>query len=416
MQTYQKHFNTILITAMVVGGFFGALLPESAITIAIVGELFLRLLTLLIVPVIFFSMLSGVLNLKTTTTLASVGGKTLLYYMTTTAIAVVIGLGLVNVVQPGLHNGDTSLLTSLQSEQENQSLDAPSSDGSKTHSFHDVFRNIIPKNIIQAAHDGNVLGIIFFSLFLGVALLHLPNEATKNTLRETSQGLFEAIIWMIEKTMLLAPIGFFSLIASLIGEFILSNQLSLLGESILHYTFTVVAGLLIHGCLILPFIARIFGVHPLRLFRAMTPAVLSAASTASSSATLPITLDCLERKAGVPTRIGSFVAPLGSTINMDGTAIYEAVAVVFIANMLGTELTFSHQILIFLTATLSAIGAAGIPGAGLIMMVLILNIVGLPEEGIMLVIIVDRLLDMLRTAVNVWGDSIGAAIIATTEK
>lgn len=401
---------------MILGGIFGALLPEPAIAIALVGELFLRLLTLLIVPVIFFSMLSGVLNLRNSSTLASVGGKTLLYYVTTTAIAVIIGLGLVNVVRPGVHNGDTSLLTSLQSEQENQLFDTTSSDRDKTHSFHDVFRNIIPKNIIEAAHDGNVLGIIFFSLFLGVALLHLPNEATKTILRESSQGIFEAIIWMIEKTMLLAPIGFFSLIASLIGEFILSNQLSLLGESLLEYTFTVVAGLLIHGCLILPFIARIFGVHPLRLFRAMTPAVLSAASTASSSATLPITLDCLERKAGVPTRIGSFVAPLGSTINMDGTAIYEAVAVVFIANMLGTELTFSHQILIFLTATLSAIGAAGIPGAGLIMMVLILNTVGLPEEGVMLVIIVDRLLDMLRTAVNVWGDSIGAAIIATTEK
>lgn len=400
---------------MILGGIFGALLPEPAIAIALVGELFLRLLTLLIVPVIFFSMLSGVLNLRNSSTLASVGGKTLLYYVTTTAIAVIIGLGLVNVVQPGIHNGDGSLLTSLQSEQENQLFDTISSDRSKTHSFHDVFRNIIPKNIIEAAHDGNVLGIIFFSLFLGVALLHLPNEATKTILRESSQGIFEAIIWMIEKTMLLAPLGFFSLIASLIGEFILSNQLSLLGESILHYTFTVVAGLLIHGCIILPILARIFGVHPLRLFQAVTPAILSAASTASSSATLPITLDCLERKAGIPTRIGSFVAPLGSTINMDGTAIYEAVAVVFIANMLGTELTLSHQILIFLTATLSAVGAAGIPGAGLIMMVLILNTVGLPEEGVMLVIIVDRILDMLRTAVNVWGDSIGAAIIATTE-
>jgi len=215
--------------------------------------------------------------------------------------------------------------------------------------------------------------------------------------------------------MLLAPIGFFSLIASLIGGFLLKGQLALLGESLLEYTATVVMGLLIHGCIFLPLIARFFGVRPFKLFRAMTPAVLSAASTASSSATLPITLDCLERKAGVPTRIGSFVAPLGSTINMDGTAIYEAIAVVFIANMLGTELTFSHQILIFLTATLSAVGAAGIPGAGLIMMVLILNTVGLPEEGIMLVIIVDRLLDMLRTAVNVWGDSVGAAVIASTE-
>jgi len=400
---------------MIAGGIFGGLSPQTAITISIIGELFLRLLTLLIVPVIFFSMLSGVLNLKDSRTLASVGGKTFLYYMTTTGIAVLIGLSLVNVIEPGIHGSNDSSLHSMLSEESLESSEVGSQLGNTSHSFGDVIRNIIPKNIIQAAHDGNVLGIIFFSLFLGVALLHLSHESTKLLLRDTAQGLFEAIIWMIEKTMLLAPIGFFSLIASLIGGFLLKGQLALLGESLLEYTATVVMGLLIHGCIFLPLIARFFGVRPFKLFRAMTPAVLSAASTASSSATLPITLDCLERKAGVPTRIGSFVAPLGSTINMDGTAIYEAIAVVFIANMLGTELTFSHQILIFLTATLSAVGAAGIPGAGLIMMVLILNTVGLPEEGIMLVIIVDRLLDMLRTAVNVWGDSVGAAVIASTE-
>ncbi|MCB0331548.1 MAG: dicarboxylate/amino acid:cation symporter, partial [Bdellovibrionales bacterium] len=316
---------------------------------------------------------------------------------------------LVNIVQPGIDGGGEALLQSFE-EPEHQPAQRTES------TFGDVLRNIIPKNIVAAAVQGNVLGLIFFSIFLGVALLQIPSKTDAAVLRQGSNAAFQAIIWMIEKAMLFAPLGFLSLIADLVGSFVLEGQLSTLGSSMTAYTFTVVIGLLLHGVGTLGCLAWCFGISPIALFRQMIPAITSAFSTASSSATLPITLDCLENRAGVPNKIGSFVAPLGATINMDGTAIYEAVAVVFIANMLGVDLSWTQQALIFITATVSAVGAAGIPGAGLVMMVLILNTVGLPAEGVKLVIVVDRVLDMLRTSVNVWGDSLGAAIIAKHEK
>ncbi len=407
---YKQHLQTFMFIGIIGGALFGFLLPELSVQTALIGELFLRLLSLLVVPVIVLSMLAGVFNLKGSENIARIGLKAILYYATTTALAVVVGLTLVNIIQPG--TGDSpnreKVLAEVITTDTMQEAKA-------SFRLSDVARNIVPKNIFQAATEGNVLGLIFFTIFLGVALLQIKHPGVDAVMSSTS-ALFDGVLWMIEQILLLAPLGFFSLIASLVGEFVLEESLLQLGVDIGWYTLTVVSGLLVHALIILPVLASLFRVSPLSFAQAMFPALTTAFSTASSSATLPVTLDSLEHRAGVSNKIASFVAPLGATVNMDGTAIYEAVAVVFIANMLGVDLSGTQQLMIFLTATFSAIGAAGIPGAGLIMMVLVLHSVGLPADGIKLVVVVDRVLDMLRTSINVWGDSIGAAIIARTEE
>ncbi len=395
-----------MLTAIATGVLFGLYIPEFMLSISLIGEMFLRLLTLLVVPIIVLSILSGVTNIQSSGNLARIGIKTFIYYTVTTALAVCIGLVMVNTIQPGKGQSDNKAVQEImQTDKQDSRADA---------SLTDVIKNIVPKNIFEAAAQGNVLGLIFFCFFLGVALLSIKHPAAQSA-RDLIAVLFEATIWMVEKTMLLAPLGFLSLTASVIAEYVIDNKLMTFGSAIGWYTLTVVLGLLFHGIVVLPLILRFFKVNPLRFAKVMAPALTTAFSTASSAATLPVTLDRLEKNAGVSNKISSFVVPLGATVNMDGTAIYEAVAVIFIANMLGVELTFSQQILVFLTATFSANGAAGIPGAGLIMMVLILNTVGLPPDGVKLVLLVDRLLDMMRTCLNVWGDSIGAAVVARSE-
>jgi len=399
---YIKQLNTFMLLGLIAGALLGFFFPSVGLTLGFTGELFIRLLSLFIVPVIFISILSGVLQLDSSGNLARVGIKTFLYYMTTTGLAVVLGLVLVSIVQPGKSDVPGEATVVYDQEIEVQ--------GGLT----DVIRNIIPSNIVEAASQGNVLGIIFFSFFLGVALLQIQHSAFPN-IRDSVAGVFQALIWMIERSLYLAPIGFLALMANLVATFVIEKRLEELGSALLSYTGCVVLGLLLHGLVVLPLLARIFGINPLKLFKRVTPALATAFSTASSTATLPVTIDCLTRRAGVSKATSGFVAPLGATVNMDGTAIYEAVAVVFIANMLGVDLSLTQLLIVFLTATFSAIGAAGIPGAGLIMMVLILNAVGLPPEAISLVVVVDRILDMMRTCLNVWGDSIGSAVVASSE-
>ncbi|MCB0352612.1 MAG: dicarboxylate/amino acid:cation symporter [Bdellovibrionales bacterium] len=406
---YTTYLNTFMFCGMILGAGFGILFPELSLSTGIVGELFIRLLTVLVVPVIVLSMLSGIFNLKDSSSLARLGFKAVVFYSATTALAVLTGLILVHFTQPGVTN-DPATHEAVKALTASSGESALHTQGT----LADVLRNIIPKNVVGAAADGNVLGLIFLSVFFAVGVLQFPSEKTA-PFRAGAQLLFETVIWMVEKTLLLAPIGFFSLIASLVGSFLLEGKLEALGESLVTYTGTVLFGLFFHGIVTLPLLARLFGVRPLRFAQAMLPALATAFSTASSAATLPITIDSLEHRAQISNRVASFVAPLGATVNMDGTAIYEAIAVVFIANMLGVELTFMQQVTVFLTATFSAVGAAGIPGAGLVMMVLVLHSVGLPADGVKLVVVVDRALDMVRTALNVWGDSIGAAIIDKSE-
>jgi len=394
-----------MLAGIILGVLAGYFFSDLSQVTGLIGELFLRLLTLLIVPVIVVSMLAGILNLDDSGSLGRLGIKTILYYASTTALAVLIGLFLVNYIEPG--KGETQTISLEQTNTEHTT-------SSEEYEIAEVIKNIIPPNIVKAGMEGKVLGLIFFPIFLGIALLHVK-EPGIDKIKSIISALFSAIIWMVDKAMLIAPVGVCSLVAVTTASMVAEGTLLSFGSSIGYYTLTVICGLLVHALISLPLLALIFGINPLKFALAVFPALSTAFSTASSAATLPITLKSLEIRAGISNRISSFVAPLGATVNMDGTAIYEAVAALFIANMYGIDLSFSEQLIIFLTATFSAVGAAGIPGAGLIMLVLVLNSVGLPVEGISLVVAVDRLLDMLRTCVNVWGDSLGAGIIAVSE-
>lgn len=273
----------------------------------------------------------------------------------------------------------------------------------------DVLLGVVPANLLGAFVNGDVLGIIFFGLFFGIAL-SLVGAAGKPVVAFI-EGLFQAVMKMTDVIMWTAPIGVAALLGKLAAEMGPEALVKLAW-----YMATVLIGLLVHGVVVLPLLLWLVGrTNPLTYFRRMAEPLVTAFSTASSSATLPVSIEAVEKKAGVSNRIASFVLPLGATINMDGTALYEAVAALFIAQIYGIELTMADQIVIFLTATLAAIGAAGIPSAGLVTMLLVLRAVGLPDEGIALIVGVDRLLDMVRTTVNVWGDLVGARIVAGSE-
>ena len=416
---YRKNLNAFIVASLFVGALLGYYLPNIAIDYKIIGDIFIRLLTLMIVPVIFFSMIVGILNLGASSSVGRLGLKAFVYYASTTALAVALGLVLVNIVEPGKFDNDKQL--KVVSELKGSTFEAPKIE--HENSFVRIINNIIPQNIIKAASEGNVLGLIFFSILFAVGLLNVGGRGTVNV-KNISTSAFNGLIWMIDKILLLSPIGILFLIANSVVTFTRDTPFAVsespsvftLAQGLTQYFFTVIAGLLIHAFISLPLILLFFKIHPLKFLKSMFPAITTAFSTASSAATLPVTLDCLANRAQVPNRYASFVAPLGATVNMDGTAIYEAIAVLFIANMYGVDLTFAQQLIVFITATLSAIGAAAIPGAGLIMMIMILNAVGLPVEGIGLIVGVDRVLDMFRTGVNVWGDSIGAAVIFKSEK
>jgi len=393
-KAYTSRLNSWIFIGIIAGLVFGLLAPEWALASKPLGDLFLRLLSLLVIPVVILSVLVGIINLNGAKQLGSTGLKALLYYTLTTGLAVATGLILVNLV--GVHFFEASATLSSGPEAKLEVAGG---------GLGQVLNQLIPRNIFQAANDGNILGLIFFSVFFGIALLHVPS-LNQSGLKSTLQTMLDAILWMVERVLLIAPPCLAALIASVTASLPAS-----IGSSLLAYVLIVIAGLLFHALVTLPAIGLIFKVNLFKLARAVFPAISTAFATASSSATLPLTLDRMEKHYGAKKEICGFVLPLGSTVNMDGTAIYEAIAAVFIAHVYGIELTFAQQIIIFLTATFSAVGAAGIPGAGLIMMTLVLESVGLPIEGISLIVGFDRALDMLRTSINVWGDCIGTAIL-----
>ncbi|MBN2589397.1 MAG: dicarboxylate/amino acid:cation symporter [Sedimentisphaerales bacterium] len=393
--------HTQILIAIVLGLVTGIVLGEKAGELEIVGDLFIRLLKMIIVPLILASIVTGIISLGDTKKLGRIGLKTFLYYLTTTALAVILGLVLVNIIQPGKGVKLPTETTTDFSERE-----APS--------IISILTDIIPENIFAAMAQSQVLSIIFFSILLGIAICSIGEKG------KPLVNLFEAFNDVMLKItgwiMRLAPIGIFALMAHTIGT---------LGLSVLKplaiYMITVVLGLLIHAVIVLPILLRIFGKYsPLKLIKDVFSAVTTAFSTASSAATLPITMECLQENTGVSKKITSFVLPLGATINMDGTALYEAVAAMFIAQVYGPaygiHLGFSDQIIIVLTATLASIGAAAIPSAGLITLIIVLRAVNLPIEGIGMILAVDRILDMCRTAVNVWGDTCGTVIVAKLEQ
>ena len=388
--------HTQIVIAIVLGLVVGLVLGEKAEGTKVVGDLFIQLLKMIIIPLIMASMVAGVVSLGDVRKLGRIGLRTFIYYLATTLLAVGVGLVLVNLLRPGV-----GIDLGAQAGVDLAGREAPS--------VVSIVKDIVPKNVFAAMAEDKVLSVIFFSLLLGVAISSVGQKA------RPLAALFEVFNAVMMKItdwiMRLAPFGVFALMAYTIGQMGLAVI-----KPLAVYMATVLLGLGVHAFVTLPGLLSIFGRYsPLKLIRDMFSAVATAFSTASSAATLPITMDCLEKNAGVSNKVASFVLPLGATVNMDGTALYEAVAAMFIAQAYGISLTVWQQLVIMLTATLASIGAAAIPGAGLVTMVIVLRAVNLPLEGIGMILAVDRLLDMFRTAVNVWGDSCGAAVVARLE-
>lgn len=384
-----------------------------------IGKLFIRALQMIIVPLVVSSLISGIAGLGAVKGFGKLGLKTIGLYMSTSLAAVIVGLVLVNTIQPGLTDGKANL--EIRAALEQQADGASDSEREKVAiagekkatDYADLFKKMIPTNIIGSATDnGQLLGIIFFSILFAIAMTKLPSD-NMLPLYGSIQAINDVMIRMTQWIMLFAPIGVFGLMIPTIFKSGPEIFISL-GK----YFFTVLLALSIHLVVIMPLFLRLVGkVNPWAHFRSMRMALLTAFSTASSSATLPETMHCVQKNSGVSKRVSSFTLPLGATVNMDGTALYECVAVLFVAQVMGFEMTFAAQFAVVITALLTSIGVAGIPSASLVAILLILNSSGIPnaEMAVVALLAVDRLLDMSRTAVNIFGDSCVAVCIAKLE-
>lgn len=377
------------------------------------GTIFVNLLKLLAVPLVLVSLVDGVTGLRDLRKLSSMGGRTLLIFLCTTVLAVTLGLVLVNIVRPGdyLSTERREDLKARFSTQTDQGFD--NAQAFKERGPLSPLVDMVPDNLFHAlSNNTSMLQVVFFALFMGVAIMSLPSDQTQSV-RDLFGQLNRIVLLMVDYVMAFAPIGVFALIASLIADLAGNDPakaLELLG-ALSVYALTVVLGLALMLLAVYATLVRVFGgLSPRRFFRVMSPAQLLAFSTSSSNATLPVNLECAE-KLGVREEVRTFVLPLGATVNMDGTSLYQAVATVFIAQAFGTDLTWAQQLTIVLTATLASIGSAGVPGAGMVMLVIVLQSVGLESAGIALVVAVDRILDMMRTVVNVTGDAMTAVLV-----
>ncbi|MGH7572023.1 MAG: dicarboxylate/amino acid:cation symporter [Gemmatimonadota bacterium] len=400
--------HTQILLGLVLGAVAGIVVGPAIAVIKPVGDLFIRLITMIVVPLVFASILIGVASLGDLTKLGRIGVKTIVYYLVTTAIAITIGLTLANIVQPGSRLAPDikdRLLTDFAGAAEvsiEQATAKPS--------VIDTLLDIVPTNPAASMAEANMLQVIFFALVFGIALTYLDREKSEPVLR-FMDAVNEAMIQLVHLVMKVAPYGVFALIAAIIGQY----GLGIL-KTLIVYALVVVVGLAIHMGVVYPTAVRLLaGMNPVHFFRGIAPAQLVAFSTSSSNATLPVTMECAEENLGVSEEISAFVLPLGATINMDGTALYQGAATIFIAQVYGLELTITQQLMVLLTATLASIGAAGVPGVGMITLALVLKTVGIPLEGIALILGVDRILDMCRTTVNITGDASCAVFVAATE-
>jgi len=372
------------------------------------GTLFLNALKMLIVPLIISSIITGIAGAGNSGAMGRLGGKTLLYYLVTSLIAILIGLLLVNMFTPGIVNGEPA--REIIALSEDTASVAEQVKGRGMGDVVDVFLRMVPTNVVAAAANGQMLGLIFFSLLFGYFMTRIEGALAK-TLNDFWQGVFAVMMQITEWVMKFAPVGVFALVAKVVA----STGFAAF-QPLLAFFLTAAGALTIHFLVVLPLLLLLFGrVNPLRHYRAMAPALLTAFSTASSSATLPITMECVEKRAGVSNQTTSFVLPLGATVNMDGTALYECVAAMFIAQAYGLELGFTEQFIVVVVALVTSIGVAGIPAASLVAITIILTAIGLPVEAVGLILAVDRVLDMFRTSVNVFSDSCGAVLIGHFE-
>ena len=371
-----------------------------------IGTLFLNALKMIIVPLIASSIVVGMQGIGSSGNLGAIGIRTLVFYATTTLLAILIGLALINLVSPGTFDGrPVGELLAIDDD------DGPAIGASiETKGAGDVaeiFIRMVPPNIIKAAAEGQMLGLIFFALLFGFFITKLPDNL-RDSFSRFWEATFQVMMSMTEWIMKFAPIGVFGLVAGVIAKtgFAAAKPLAI-------FSLTVFAALCVHALVILPLLLRYVGkVKPYATIKAVSPAMLTAFSTASSSATLPVTMRSLENNVGVSNSISSFVLPLGATVNMNGTALYECAAAMFIAQAYGLDLSLGIQFTIVVVALLTSSGVAGVPSASLVAIAIILGAVGLPVEAIGVLLVFDRVLDMCRTSVNIWGDAVCATIIA----
>ena len=404
-----------ILIGMFAGVVFGALmaqLPQGAQWVSDwikpLGTIFINALKLIAMPLILASLIKGVSDLKDLSSLSAMGGRTIGIYICTTVFAVSLGLGLVNLIRPG---------DSIQESTREELVEAYKAGADEKRAVAQQQReagplqplvDLVPANIFQAmTNNRNMLQVIFFAIFFGVGMILIPKEKSE-PLKQFFEGLNEVILKMIDLIMLAAPYGVFALLAALVVE---SPSLDLF-QALGMYALTVILGLVILICSYLFFVRAYAGISPKDFIQAISPAQLLAFSTSSSAATLPVTMERVEEGLGVDEEVASFVLPVGATINMDGTSIYQAVAAVFIAQAFGMDLSLSAQLGIILTATLASIGAAAVPGAGMVMLVIVLGQAGIPEAGLALIFAIDRPLDMCRTVTNVSGDAAVSTVVA----
>ena len=388
-----------ILIAFALSVLYGLFFSEHVHLVAWMGDIFIKALKMIIIPLIFTSIISGIANVGSGDNLGRLGFKTIGYYLSTSTAALFTGLVIVNIFKPGV-GADLGFANQVEGL------------GVAKESFGSTLMNIVPDNLFVAMVENQILSIIFFAILMGFFITKTKEKSQKILL-----GFFDSLFELIMKITLFVirftPYGIFGIVAKQIAE---NNDLGELFSRLGLFMLVVILSLFIHAFIVLPIVLKTIGkVSPIKHFNAMRTPLITAFSTSSSNATLPLTMNAVKKNSGVSTKISSFTLPLGATVNMDGTALYELVAAMFIAQAYGIELTFTEQIIGVLTGLLASIGAAGIPMAGLVMISVVLSAMGLPLEGVGLILAVDRILDMFRTTVNVWSDSCGAVIIAKSE-
>ncbi|MBL6663762.1 MAG: dicarboxylate/amino acid:cation symporter [Flavobacteriales bacterium] len=408
-----------IIIGMVLGVFYGLVASKMGWVdftndwIKPWGKIFINLLKLIAVPLVFASLIKGVSSLSDISKLSRIGGKTIGMYLFTTVVAVTFGLLLVNIIQPGTSFSEEKRMELKEQYASNAASKIASAKNVKEDGPLQFIVDMVPSNFIQATgNNKNMLQVIFFAILFGIAMVMLPSEKT-SVVKAFFDGVNDIILQIVDLIMLTAPYGVFALLGGLVVDFGGSAELF---QALGIYSLSVVIGLLLMIMVVYPLILKTFTkLNYFDFFKGIAPAQMLAFSTSSSAATLPVTMERCEDHLGVSEEVSSFVLPLGATINMDGTSLYQAVAAVFIAQAFGYDLDLSQQLTIVLTSTLASIGAAAVPGAGMVMLVIVLSSIGIDPEGIALIFAVDRLLDMLRTVVNVTGDATVATVVAATE-
>lgn len=396
MKIFKVSLLTQILIAFVIAIILGLIFGDAIEVLKPLGDLFLRLIKFIIAPLVLSTLVVGVASIGDPKSLGRIGLKTIIYYLLTTAVAIVIGLAIAFAFSPG----------------KGLSIDVPAEnvDVNESEGIVQTFLNIVPENPFSALTEGNILQIIFFAIFIGLAITIVGKKG--EPVKQFFDSLAEVMFWITDIIMRFAPIGILGLVAPIIGEYGASVLLPLL-----KVILAVAIACILHAVIVYSTSVNIFAkMNPLTFFKGIAPAAAVAFSTASSAGTLPVTIKNTQENLGVSNKISSFVLPLGATINMDGTAIYQGVAVIFIAQFYDLNLTIMQLITVVLTTVLASIGTAGVPGAGMIMLAMVLGAVGLPLEGIALIAGIDRILDMCRTTVNIVGDASCAVAVAGSEK